>query len=46
MSSNGEDLSDDNKMGKDSNNDNDDGCGGDVRDLRGDNAEHWKRFEQ
>ncbi len=38
MPSNGEDLSGNNKMSKDSNNDNDGGSGGGVRDKKGDNG--------
>jgi hypothetical protein len=44
MPSNGEDLSGDKKMSKDSNNDNDGGSGGGVWDKRGHNAEQWRRF--
>ncbi len=46
MPSNEEDLSNENKMREDSNDDNDGKSGGGVRDERGDNAKLWRRFEQ
>ncbi len=44
--SNGEDLSRDNEMSKDSNDGDNGSSGGGVRDKRGDNAKQWRRFEQ
>ena len=45
MPSNGEDLSGDNKMIKNSNDDNGGSSGGGVRDKRGTNADQWRRLE-
>ncbi len=44
VSSNGEDLSGIYKMSKDSNNEEDGGSGGGVRDKGGDNAKQLRRF--
>ncbi len=46
MPSNGEDLSSNNEMNKNSNNDNNGRSGGGVRDKMGDNAKQWRRFER
>jgi hypothetical protein len=46
MPSNGEDLSGKDKMSKNSNNGDNCGSGGGVRDKRGDNAKQWRRFER
>ncbi len=43
---NREDLSGNNKMSKDSSNDDNGGSGGSFRDKRGDNAEQLRRFER
>jgi hypothetical protein len=45
MLSNGEDVSGNNEISKDSNDDNNGGIGGGVMDKRGDNAKQWRRFE-
>ncbi len=44
--SNEEDLSGKDKMRKDSDDENNGGSGGGVRDKRADNAKQWRRFEQ
>ncbi len=46
MLSNGEYVSGNNEMSKDSKDDNNDGIGGGVRDKRGDNAKQLRRFER
>ncbi len=43
--SNGEDLCGDNKMSKDSDNDDNGGSGGGVRDKRGDNSKQSRSFD-
>ena len=43
---NGEDLSGNDKMSKDSNDDDNGGSGGSVRDKMRVNAKHWRRIEQ
>ncbi len=45
MPSNGEDLSGDDKMSKDSNDDNDGHSGGGARDKMGENAKQYRRVE-
>ncbi len=44
--SNRQDLCGNDEMSKDSDNGDDGGSGGSVRDKRGDNAKQWRRFEQ
>ncbi len=46
MPSNGEDLSGDYGMSKDSNDDDDGSSGGGFRDKRGDDAKQWRRVER
>jgi hypothetical protein len=45
VSSNGEDLSSNDKMSEDSDDDDNGSSGGGVRDKIGDNAEQWRRCE-
>jgi hypothetical protein len=45
MPSNGENLSGNDEMSKNSDNDDNGHSGGGVRDKRGDNVKQWRRFE-